>query len=277
MVREVDCEQIRELLDGYALGAADSHESRLIEVHVADCVRCWEELSVSNATAALLALSVRIEVPAPHVEQAIMRQAERDLVRKPESAPFWKRLSLSPWPATAGAFGAVSIVALAISGMLLFEVRDMQDRNDNLETQIQAATFNFQQTSALTANQFEEQEVIMAILSDDEHEELEMMPRGGSTSQAFYTWSSEKGTGAVLCEGLPALEPGKVYMLWLKMGTEEQPLVPLISTDGKCQVTMDLSWVHSQPDGIGMTIENAPGEVTAPAKPWFMYGTFPES
>ncbi len=276
MVREVDCEQIRELLDGYALGGADSHESRLIEVHVADCVRCWEELSVSNATASLLALSVRIETPSPALEHNIMRQAEKDLARKPEAPSFWKRLA-SPWPATAGAFGAISIVALAISGMLLFEVRDVQNKNDDLETQIQAAAFNFQQTTQLTENQLAEQEVIMSILSDEDHQGIEMTPRGDSASQAFYTWSAQKGTGAVLCEGLPALEPGKVYMLWMKTGAEEHPLVPFISSDGKCQVTMDLSWVNERPDGIGMTIEDAAGMTTTATKPWFMYGKFPDS
>lgn len=276
MVREVDCDQIRELLDGYALGAADSHESRLIEVHVADCVRCWEELSVSSATAALLALSVRIEAPSPELQHRIMRQAEKDLARKTEAPSLWKRFA-SPWPATAGAFGAISIVALAISGMLLFEVRDVQNKNDDLETQIQAAAFNFQQTTQLTENQLADQEVIMSILSSGDHQQIEMTPQGGSASRAFYTWSAQNGTGAVLCEALPALEPGKVYMLWMKTGAEEQPLVPFISSDGKCQVTMDLSWVDERPDGIGMTIEDAPGGAATATKPWFMYGKFPES
>ena len=277
MVREMDCEQIRELLDGYALDAADSHESRMIEVHVADCLRCWEELSVSQATAALLALSVRIETPPAHLEQRILSQAQREMARKPERAPFWRRLAWSPWPATAGAFGAVSVVALVISGMLLFEVRGMRDENDSLQTQIQAAAFNFQQTSALTSNQLAEQEAIVSILSDGEHEQLEMKPRGDSVSQAYYTWSSQKGMGAMLCDGLPALEPGKVYMIWLKIGAEDQPMRPFISSDGTCQVTMDLSFLHEIPDGIGITIEDAPGDTTTPNKPWFMYGKFPSS
>jgi hypothetical protein len=277
MVREVDCEEIRELLDGYALGAADSHESRLIEVHVADCVRCWEELSVSNRTAALLALSVRIEHPRSALEAAIMRQAERDLAKGPERAPLWKRFALSPWPATAGAFGAISIVALVVSGMLLFEVEEVRDKNSALEMQIQAAALSFEQTTALTKSQFEEQGAIVAILAGADHEEIEMKPRGNTASEAFYTWSAEKGMGAVLCQGLPQLEPGKVYMLWLKTEQAEHPLIPFISSDGKCQVTMDLSWLHEKPKGIGMTIEDAPGTASEPNKPWFMYASFPES
>jgi hypothetical protein len=275
MVREVDCEQVRELLDGYALGAADSQESRLIEVHIADCVRCWEELSVSQATAALLALSVRIETPPAQLEQRIRSQAERDLVRKPERGLSWLRLGGSPWPATAGAFGAVSIFALIISGLLLFEVRDMRDENDNLQTQIQAAAFNFQQNSELTASQLAEQETIVSILSDGEHKELEMKARGGSASHAYYTWSSQKGMGALLCDGLPALEPGKVFMIWLKTGDEDVAMRPFISNDGKCRVTMDLGFVHEAPDGIGITIEDAQADTSTRNNSWFMYGQFP--
>lgn len=275
MVREIDCEEIRELLDGYALGAADARDARVIEEHVADCLHCWEELSVSQSTAALLALSVRMEPVPGHLEQRIMNLAQRDLVRRPEREPFWKRWSVSPWPATASAFGAVSLVALIISATLMFRVQDVQDKNSDLETQIQAATFNIQQTSKLTASQLSGQDAIFSILSGSDHEQLEMTGHGGSTSQAYYTWSEEKHLGAMLCDGLPALEPGKVYMIWLKVGAEDHPMRPFISSDGKCHVTMDLGFLHEAPDGIGITIEDAPGDTSTPNKPWFMYGQFP--
>ncbi len=271
----MDCEQIRELLDGYALGASDSQESRLVEEHVAVCLRCWDELSVSQATAALLALSVRIETPRAALENTIMRLAQKDLKRTPERVPFWRRLTGSPWPATAGAFGAVSAVALVVSGMLFFEVQDVQSRNDSLETQIQAAAVNFERTSELTANQLAEQGAIMAILSDSDHEQVEMMPRGDSNVSASYTWSAKKGAGALLCQGMPKLEPGKVYMSWIKVGNEEYPLKPFLCEEG-CQIAMDMAELEEAPDGIGITIEDAPGHVTEPNTPWFMYGKFTE-
>lgn len=275
MVREMDCSEIRELLDGYALGAADAPEVKLIEEHVADCVRCWEELSSSQATAALLALAVRIEHPSASLEQRIVSQARHETTRRPELVAFWRRLFASPWPATASAFGAVSVAALVISGMLFMRMEDVQNKNDDLQTQIQAAAFNFQQTSELTNNQLADQEAIFSILADTGHEEVEVNPRGDSTSQAYYSWSSEKKMGVMLCDGLPSLPPGQVYVIWFTAGSDSYPMRQFISSDGSCQVTLDLTTLGRRPDGIAISIESAPGDTTKPNKPWFMYGAFP--
>jgi hypothetical protein len=275
-MERMDCEEIRELLDGYALGASDSQEARQIEVHVADCVRCWEELSISHRTAALLALSVRLE-PAPvHLEERIIRTAEREIVSKQSRQPFWRRLTLSPWPAAASALGVGSIVALAASGLLFREVRDMQAKNDDLEAQIRAASAEFQAASESTFTQLADQEEVVSILSDSSHGRLAMQPRGGSSSQAFYTWSPAQGAGAMLCEGLPELEPNKVYMIWLKVGGTDFPLRSFISDNGKCQVILQLPSLPGAPEGIGITVEDAPA-ATERTKPWFMYGHFPAS
>jgi len=57
----MDCEQIAEMLDAYALGAADAKEAAAIEGHVADCVRCWASLGEAQRTAASLALSTALQ------------------------------------------------------------------------------------------------------------------------------------------------------------------------------------------------------------------------
>jgi len=276
-VRQMDCEQVRELLDGYALGASDGAETRIIEEHVADCVRCWEELSSSQAAAALLALSVRIEHPSEQLERRIMARAQRESAPFAERRPLWQRFRWSPWPATAGAFGAVSLAALAVSGVLMFQIKDVQSKNDDLETQIQAAAYNFQKTSELTSNQLAESETIFSILSGDDHQEVEMKSPGDSNSQVYYTWSASKKVGVVICEGMPALDPGKVYVIWFQAGSEDYAMRPFISNDGSCQVTMDLSTLQERPDGIGITVEDAPGVTTAPNKPWLMWGEVPHS
>jgi len=272
----MDCEEIRELLGGYALGASDSEEARHIEVHIADCIRCWEDLSISHRTAALLALSVRLEPAPAHLEERIMRRAKREIASTQRRRPFWRRLSLSPWPAAASGLGLGSIVALGVSGLLFLEVRDMQAKNDDLEAQIRAAAADFQAASQSTSSQLADQEEVVSILSDSSHGRLAMQPRGGSGSQAFYTWSPAQGAGAMLCEGLPELEPNKVYMIWLKVDGTDFPLRSFISDNGKCQVILDLPSLPGAPEGIGITVEDAPA-ATERTKPWFMYGHFPAS
>ena len=90
------CEQVRELLDAYALGASEPSEAKIVEEHVADCVRCWDELSTGQRTAALIALTVRIEEAPSRLGQRIIAQAQRERTPKPERSPFWQRLKT--WP-----------------------------------------------------------------------------------------------------------------------------------------------------------------------------------
>jgi hypothetical protein len=274
MVDRLDCEQVRELLDAYALGAAEAAEAKVIEEHVADCVRCWDELSSSQATAALLALSVRIEHPDPRLAHRIMSLAQRESKsRGQERVPFWRRLIVSPWPATAGAFAAISIAALVVTGLLHFQVQDVQDQNADLETQLRALSFNLQQNVQLASSQQAAQEEIFSILSDDSRKEVPVTARDAASGEAYYTWSSEKEKGFVICDGLPALSPGMVYQLWFVVGGVAYALQPFISSNGSCQVTLDLSFLQQRPDGIGITVEKAPG-ATRPTKPWLMYGDF---
>ena len=68
----VDCEQIRDLLDAYALGAADAPEAAAIEEHVADCVRCWSSLEEAQRAAASLALSTVLQKAPPSLRSRVL-------------------------------------------------------------------------------------------------------------------------------------------------------------------------------------------------------------
>ncbi|HET8944105.1 MAG TPA: zf-HC2 domain-containing protein, partial [Dehalococcoidia bacterium] len=73
-----DCEHVREILDAYAIGAAETADARAIEEHVADCVRCWEELSKARQTAALLALTSPMSKAPAALEGRIVDAAARE-------------------------------------------------------------------------------------------------------------------------------------------------------------------------------------------------------
>ncbi len=64
------CEQVRDLLDAYALGAAEADEANALEEHVADCVRCWSSLNEAQRAAASIALStVLLRAPDMKLER----------------------------------------------------------------------------------------------------------------------------------------------------------------------------------------------------------------
>ncbi|KKK90842.1 hypothetical protein LCGC14_2718940 [marine sediment metagenome] len=73
----MDCEQIRDLLDAYSLGAAEEHEAAVLEEHVADCVRCWSSLNEAQRVAASLALSTALQQAPESLRRRILAEAER--------------------------------------------------------------------------------------------------------------------------------------------------------------------------------------------------------
>ncbi len=57
----MECKEIRDLLDAYALGAAEVDEANTVEEHVVDCVRCWSYLNEAQRAAASIALSTVLQ------------------------------------------------------------------------------------------------------------------------------------------------------------------------------------------------------------------------
>jgi hypothetical protein len=274
----MDCSQVLEMLDAYALGASEAAEAKVIEEHVADCVRCWDELSSAQRTAALLALTTVMEQPPERVEQRIIAQAQRERtpvpVRTEPRQSFWRRV-WSPWPATAGAFGIASVAALAVSGVLAMQMQDLRDENDDLESQLRATVFQLDAQTELTATQFEDQRTVIAVLSDEDREQVDVAAESERmAADATYTWSAEKHEGILVCENMPELPPGKVYQLWITERGTATPVRQFLATDGACQVTMSIDSSWGTPTGIGVSIENAPGGAERPTGGWLLYGHF---
>jgi hypothetical protein len=269
----MDCEQVRELLDAYALGATEPGDAKAVEEHVADCVRCWDELSTGQRTAALIALTVPIEQAPARLEQRIIAQAQRERSPKLERAPFWQRLRT--WPAAAGALSAASLAALSVSAFLGFQVQDLHNQNSDLQAQLSSTTTTLQQQLADTNNQLADQRSISTILSDDTRKQIDMSPPGGNgIAEAYYTWSPDSRKGFMVCDNLPSLKPGEVYQVWVVTDSSQSvPMATFTSTDGTCQATMDFAAVSltGRPTGIGVTAEDAPGGATQPTGPWLLY------
>ena len=134
----MDCQEVRELLDAYALGATEPVESEGLERHLSDCIRCWEELSEAQRTAAALSLAVGIEAAPARLRDRVLSQAEREGRRE---RGFWGiRQALGRgWPALAGAVAAAGVAALAFAAVLQLEVNDLRDENDEMAFQLQSS------------------------------------------------------------------------------------------------------------------------------------------
>ncbi|TET95070.1 MAG: hypothetical protein E3J29_07465 [Dehalococcoidia bacterium] len=78
----MECKEVGELLDAYALGALGPEETGPIEEHLADCLRCWEHLKEAQKAAALLVLAVPLEQPREELRRRIIAQAAKEAGEK---------------------------------------------------------------------------------------------------------------------------------------------------------------------------------------------------
>lgn len=195
-------------------------------------------------------------------------------VRTERRVRFWERLR-SPWPATAGALGIASVAALAVSGVLAMQMQDLSDENDDLQSQLLATAFQLDTQIQMTDEQFDDQLTMFTVLSDKNREQVAVAAESQRVAaDATYYWSAEKREGLLVCENMPDLPPGKVYQLWLSERGTAQPLRQFLTTEGACQVTMDIDSGWGNPTGIGVSIENAPGGAERPTGGWLLYGHF---
>lgn len=259
----MDCRQLKEILDAYALGAASPEEAAALEEHVADCLRCWEELSEAQRAAALLALSVPLEEPPETLRQRLLELARREAARQ-QRRPLLERLRRL-WPVGAALLAAASGAALALALFLQTEVSDLRDERESLAQQVrQAEAMAFQQQQML------------AVLSAPDVRELRIEPTSpDSRALAVYYWSPSSNKGVILCNNLPPLTEEQVYQVWLMVDGQPVPAGTLDMRGGFGQLHMDLEAMERPPQGIGISIEPASGS-DSPSGEMFLYASLPQ-
>lgn len=270
----MDCTEIIELLDAYALGAAAKPEAESIERHVADCVRCWEELNEAQRAAALIALSLPIHSPPDSLGRRILAAAQRDTRRKSRSrhpviggaiAP-----RRSPWLAASWSLAAAGVAALVFASFLQVQMADLRHEKNDLAQQVSDLRAHNEAADA----QLEQQRQIMAVLSHPDTQSVPMTPVSSSSrASAVYGWSRSGGQAFILCQGLPALEAGQVYQAWFAIGNDYVPARIFSTSDGTCLIPMDVGWLTGRPNGIGITIEPDGGS-GQPSGQWVLYAAF---
>ncbi len=73
----MECEQVKELLDAYALGAAEPEEAAALKEHLEDCARCWHSFSEAQRAAAAIALSADLCRAPESLRRNILAEVER--------------------------------------------------------------------------------------------------------------------------------------------------------------------------------------------------------
>ncbi len=248
----MDCDQVGELLVAYALGAAEADEAAALEEHVADCVRCWSSLNEAQQAAAAIALTTAFQRAPASLRNRILAETERgERLGVPGLLQFVRRL----WPVGAGIVTAAAVASLTFAFFLQAEVDDLRDENDQLEAVVEDA-----------GETLNEQSQIMAVLAAPDVQEVTLDATDLTTSAgATYQWSNSAGTGALLCNNLPALQAGQEYKVWFLTQDHSYAAGSFQIWDGIGQLTMDLEDLPELPVAIGVSVEHVdaqePGEM----------------
>jgi hypothetical protein len=248
----MDCEQVQELLDIYALGVAEADEAAAIEAHVADCVRCWASLNEAQRAVAAIALSAKLERVPPSLRQRVLAESQRPEGKGAGGAPSLLRRLL---PAATLLSTAGVVAALAFAFSLQARVNDLNSDKDDLEAEVQAMDARLES---------EQQAVAVLTAADAQQVSLESTD-DTLDAAAVYHWSSTSRQGVLICEGLPELAESEVYKVWLVTDEGSYGLADFHAwRNGGYQTNMSLEGIEETPVAIGVSREQA-ADVTEPS------------
>lgn len=191
------CEEARELLDAYALGALEAEETAFIEAHVEDCLSCRSALTDARQAASLLALSVPIRRSSSALRQRVMEQVEREAHAKGVRNRI-PSLGMRLLPLAAAVFLAIAVGVSVWAVVLQTQLGDLREENRYLV--------------AL-------QEGGLLVMTAPDRQSYPMTGTGRAASAtANYYWSRTYNTGVLVANNVPNPPSGMAYQFWVYEG-----------------------------------------------------------
>lgn len=239
----MNCADVEELRDLYALGALGPEEAEGVEEHMAGCAECSQRIAGSWRAAQLLRHAVPAREPRASARLRMIDAAVRDPTESAASIPVTglgfggdSRVSAAPLAAApgrvtpsaaapgrprlrfSGGWGnlrwaaATALVPLLVSAWLANQVVVLQGQVQRNERALVQSWQNAQHAAEVMGKAIEG-DGTMATLTG-----TEMAPTANGT---LYYLPGERDSVLVVA-GLPQLEPGRVYQLWLVREDEER-------------------------------------------------------
>jgi anti-sigma-K factor RskA len=270
----MECEEARDQIEAYALGAVERKEARRLESHLKSCPECRSRSEEAAETVGLLGLSVPLHRADPSLRSRLLARigvrADREEAVRP---------GLPAWGMRAFAF-ASPVLAVVVLGLLAWTVllqgqmSDLRGDNDRLaaaqaEGERGVAQVRQELAQAVEAQQsmftlVEEQRRLATAVLDPQAQEVELTASPEHSSmQARYVWSPQYETGVLLANNLPILPLDLTYQLWLVQGEQMTPVGtfrPL--SDGTARLVIDDPHLADQAEKLVITVEPPGGSET---------------
>lgn len=253
-----DCEEIGQLLDAYALGAVDPEDVGPIEEHLAECLPCWEHLTESQRSAALLALAVPLEEPCEDLRRRILARAQAESASAGNGRKF-PDIGRRAMPLGFGVLAAGAIAALSWAFVLQNQAEDLRGDYNSLQEQ------------ALVSQRLLSQERELTTLAMTEDIQTTTLQASGlpTALMGHYMWSPSSNLGALICDKMGPAPEGMTYQLWLfyEDGFVDGGTFQVV--DGIVHHTVDLSELPTSPLSLGVTLEPVGGSTEPSSDPIF--------
>ena len=224
-------------LPAYALGILEGEEERQVSEHLSQCSVCAGELEAYQLVASQLALAAPDRQPPSRLKQAILEQAEAAVRESRAARPTWPQPAFVRQPALSwrerlsaffyraapvwGVASLVLIVVLAATSLFLY---------------------NQVRQQSVSMNQFH----VIAMVGTD----------SAPQARGVLVSSPDGRYGTLVVDGLPNLDAGKTYQLWLNRdGDRVSGGLFTVGRTGYGALKVDPHIPLSQYNRFGITIE----------------------
>ncbi len=220
----ITCEEVRDNLDAWAIGALDADDTAALEGHLPGCADCTLAADAARSTASALALAVPLHAAPSSLKTRVLSSATA-----PQQRPVSKRpAAWRYWPSAAA---AVAVIGVGIGAWGVNAQNDLNNLEDSRAVALssastaesQYATVSTQLVMASDANEelADTQDAVTEIVTQPDAARVAMEGTERSEeSSGRYVWSSAAGMGSLVALSLPPLAEDETYCLWLVYETD---------------------------------------------------------
>ena len=187
-----DCNELRDLIPAYVIGATTEEEARRVQQLLPDCPEVAAELETYAQITFGLTEQINPVIPPATLRNKILEQATQSKVVTIETRPIRRNNSRYGW----GLAAVLVLLLLAGNIYLLSELQSTNNRLDILQTN------NDHMTNLLTNQQLQQ----ITLRTTDEEDD---------TLVATVLWDATDNTVILVSDQLAPLDSAQTYQLWL--------------------------------------------------------------
>jgi hypothetical protein len=257
------CEQIREMIEAYALGALDTPDQAMVETHLAECPICRQLLKeyaeLVNALPQAVALASPLQ-PPDSLKGRVLQSLET--APRPTPATSVPKKSQQTLPRPKFPWGRTRTLIIAAAVLLIVVLLGWS-------VQLSVALARERALRAEFANLVDQQEVVLEVIDSNKTTRRVLLPPEEGSSDAYgklFTRSDLPHVVAMAAR-LPQPPVGQAYHLWLtRAGQTRLAGVMKVNEQGFGLLVFDAS--HNDPvyDSAQLTLQPV-GGVTPAAAP----------